>query len=250
MRSREALGGEVEQAQRRIQARDLVADRVQKVSFAEADAAVDEERVVRLRREFCDRLAGGLRELVRVAHHERGEGVARREAVGERHRRGFASGDRRSLGLAIDLDGDHRVAAQDGTRRRLERFGVVLHHPVATVLVGRRDANERSPSIAVTRHGRSQESMAVSGIFPSIVASRRVHKESSIVRPLVGGAVRSYTQSYPQVWITGGIPDDLGSGGATSADQVATSHQFRQTRDRRYTFSTARLVCVREATLP
>ena len=104
--------------------------------------------------------------------------------------------------------------------------------------------------IAVTRHGRSQESMAVSGIFPSIVASRRVHKESSIVRLLVGGAARSYTQSYPQVWITGGIPDDLGSGGATSADQVATSHQFRQTRDRRYTFSTARLVCVREATLP
>ena len=92
--------------------------------------------------------------------------------------------------------------------------------------------------------------MAVSGIFPSIVARRRDHKESSIVRLLFGGAAGSYTQSYPQVWITGTIPGGLDSGSATSADQVATSHRFRQTRDRRYMFSTARLVCVREANLP
>src|ERR1700730_5022472 len=92
----------------------------------------------------------------------------------------------------------------------------------------------RSPSIAVTRQGRSQESMAVSGIFPSIVASSRVHKESSIVTLLFGGAARSYTQSYPHVWITGSIPGGLDSVSATSADQVATSHPFRQTRDRRY----------------
>ena len=57
--------------------------------------------------------------------------------------------------------------------------------------------------------------MAVSGIFPSIVARRRDHKESSIVRLLFGGAAGSYTQSYPQVWITGTIPGCLDSGSAT-----------------------------------
>src|ERR1051325_9337742 len=97
----------------------------------------------------------------------------------------------------------------------------------------------RSPSIAVTRHGRNHESMAVSGIFPSIVARRRVHKESSIVRPLVGGAARSYTQGYPQVWITGCSLGGLGSGSATSADQVATSHLFRRAASKYRKLSTA-----------
>jgi hypothetical protein len=67
---------------------------------------------------------------------------------------------------------------------------------------------------------------------------------------LVGGAARSYTQSYPQVWITGDAPWGLVSASATRANQVATSHRFRQTKDRRYTFSTARLDCTREANLP
>ena len=92
----------------------------------------------------------------------------------------------------------------------------------------------------MTRQGRSHESMAVSGIFPSIVARRRVHKESSIVRPLVGGAARSYTQSYPQVWITGCILGGLGSGNTTDADQVATSHRFHRAANTYRGFSTAR----------
>ena len=72
---REALGREIEQAEARVEARDLVADRVEQVRLAEADAAVDEERVVGLRGQLGDRLAGGLRELVGVADHEGIEGV-------------------------------------------------------------------------------------------------------------------------------------------------------------------------------
>jgi hypothetical protein len=78
--------------------------------------------------------------------------------------------------------------------------------------------------MAVMRQGRSQDSMAVSGIFPPSVARTRVQKESSIVGLLVGGAARSYTQAYPQVWITGNIPDGLVLRSVTTADQVATSH--------------------------
>src|SRR5712671_985784 len=48
---REALGGEIEQAKGWVETRDLVTDRVQEMRLAETDAAVDEERVVRLRRE-------------------------------------------------------------------------------------------------------------------------------------------------------------------------------------------------------
>jgi hypothetical protein len=54
---REALGGEIEQAEGRVEARDLVADGVKQVRLAEADAAVDEERVIRLRGNW-HRLAG------------------------------------------------------------------------------------------------------------------------------------------------------------------------------------------------
>ena len=74
----EALGREVEQAERRVEPRDLVADRVEQVGLAETDPAVDEERVVGLRRQLGHRLAGGLGELVGVADDEGVEGVARR----------------------------------------------------------------------------------------------------------------------------------------------------------------------------
>ena len=44
----EALGGEIEQAEGRVESGDLVADGVEQVGLAEADAAVDEERVIGL----------------------------------------------------------------------------------------------------------------------------------------------------------------------------------------------------------
>ena len=56
---------------------DLVADGLHQVGLAHTDAAVQEERVVGLRRTFRDRLAGGVRELVAAADDEGVEGVAR-----------------------------------------------------------------------------------------------------------------------------------------------------------------------------
>src|SRR5262245_1385315 len=105
----------------------------------------------------------------------------------------------------------------------------------------------RSPSMAVTRQGRSHDSMAVSGIFPSSVTRTRVHKESSIVEPLVGGAARSYTQTYPQVWITESTPGGLVLGSATTADQVATSHSLISDGTGAARFCTALLAACAEA---
>src|SRR5215210_4526022 len=46
---REALRGQIEQAKRRKEARDLVPDGVEQVRLAEANATIDEERVIGLR---------------------------------------------------------------------------------------------------------------------------------------------------------------------------------------------------------
>jgi hypothetical protein len=53
------------QRQLRVVAVDEVADRVEQVGLAEADAAVDEERVVGPRRRLGDRQRRGVREAVR-----------------------------------------------------------------------------------------------------------------------------------------------------------------------------------------
>ena len=58
---------------------DVVADRLQEVRLAEAGAAVDEERVVRLRRRLGDRERGRMCEAVRRADHEEVERVLRVE---------------------------------------------------------------------------------------------------------------------------------------------------------------------------
>ena len=56
---------------------DFVADGLHEVSLAHADAAVEEERVVSLRRTLGDGLAGGVGKLVAAADDEGVEGVAR-----------------------------------------------------------------------------------------------------------------------------------------------------------------------------
>ena len=59
----------------------VLRDRLQQMRLAEAGAAVDEERVVGLRRRFGDRERGRVREAVRRADHEGVEGVLRVEAA-------------------------------------------------------------------------------------------------------------------------------------------------------------------------
>ena len=61
----EVLGREIDDHHAGKQVTALVTDRVEQVRLAEADAAIDEQRVVRARRELRDGLTGRLGELVR-----------------------------------------------------------------------------------------------------------------------------------------------------------------------------------------
>src|SRR5713226_9529896 len=58
----EALGGEIERAELRVELGDLMSDRVKQVRLPQADAAVDEERVVRAGGQLGHGLAGRLSE--------------------------------------------------------------------------------------------------------------------------------------------------------------------------------------------
>ena len=91
----ELLGCQVHDLERRPLLQDLVADGVQQVGLAETDPAVEEERVVAVRRALGHRLGGGVGELVGGADDEGAEDVAGIEAAA-RGRRGTA-GRRRLL---------------------------------------------------------------------------------------------------------------------------------------------------------
>ena len=61
----EVLGRTIDDHRAGKQANSPVTNRVEQVRLAEADAAIDEQRVIRARRELRDGLRGGLGELVR-----------------------------------------------------------------------------------------------------------------------------------------------------------------------------------------
>ena len=96
----------------------VVPDRVHQVRLAESDAAVDEQRVVRARRRFGDRAAGGMRELVRRSDDERVERIAGREAA----RRIVV------LGVGVDIGGgvSEAGAAAGDIRGRHHRAGSAI----------------------------------------------------------------------------------------------------------------------------
>ena len=77
---RELLGRRVDDLLARELGDDLVADRVHQVGLAEADPAVQEERVVGVPGSLGDRQAGRVSQPVGRADDEVGEGVARVEA--------------------------------------------------------------------------------------------------------------------------------------------------------------------------
>src|SRR5438105_4577500 len=104
------------------------------MGLAEADPAVDEERVVGARGQLRHRLARGLRELVRGADDEGVECIAWVQPLGGAPRHGWAAGRRRRRALRRGLvhdDRDPRVAAETLLRGVLERLEVVLDKPVA-----------------------------------------------------------------------------------------------------------------------
>jgi hypothetical protein len=127
-----------------------VPDRVHQVRLPQADAAVDEKRVVRSGRRFGDCPAGGMCELVRGPYDERIERVARREASGLRGndflgrvrlRRNGGSG------CQVHVVGDERDLTASPVHfdeRLLEDDGIVLREPVAEERVGHPDAQRRS----------------------------------------------------------------------------------------------------------
>jgi len=127
------------------QAATLVTARVEQVRLAEADTAIDEQRVIGARRELRHRLTGGLGELVRGSDDERVERVARIQPFpraaggGVEHSRtpGRPGCWRRCGGLVqhggrgiIDNDRHPRVATHAFLRRALQGREVVLHEPV------------------------------------------------------------------------------------------------------------------------
>ena len=87
----ELLGRHVPHVPRVAELRGVVTDRVQQVGLAEPGAAVDEQRVVRLRRRLGDRDRGGVREPVGRPDDERLERVLRVEPVAARVARGRRS---------------------------------------------------------------------------------------------------------------------------------------------------------------
>ena len=73
----EALGVQVGDARARVALADQVADRVHQVRLAEADAAVDEQRVVGRAGILRDLVRRGLGEVVALALDEAGEAEIR-----------------------------------------------------------------------------------------------------------------------------------------------------------------------------
>ena len=153
---------------------DLVADRLQEVGLAEADAAVDEERVPARRRRLRDHARRGVRELVGRADDELVEGVARdqvgraapatgaaapmrRAASSGRRRRGPPRPRRSSSDLEVDGERPLRarleVLEDRGEEVILEPLLVIaVRRPQADAPVVDADALDGTqPEIAVRR---------------------------------------------------------------------------------------------------
>src|SRR5258705_13897402 len=83
----EVLEGTIEDRRAGKQVTSPVTNRVEQVRLAEADAAIDEQGVIRARRKLRDGLTGGLGELVGRSDDEGVEGVAGVQPFGRAGRR-------------------------------------------------------------------------------------------------------------------------------------------------------------------
>ena len=142
---------------------DVLGDRLQEVRLAEPGAAVDEERVVRLRRRLGDRERGRVRETVRRADHERVERVLR---VHARRPPAPAAGARSTGPLCSpsplgDLELDPALVAGRVARRRPDQAEEVALDPLAREVV-RNAEDERVVVQLETR--RRRRTTSVSGL--------------------------------------------------------------------------------------
>ena len=134
----EALARDVGEPQPRVVVEHVVPDCVHQVGLAEPHPAVDEQRVVGLARRLGHGPRGRLGELVRLAHHEALEGVARIQGAERRD-----GGRDRRLPVEVGLGGLFAGRQQDDPGPGLVELGqslvdearVVALHPVADEVV-------------------------------------------------------------------------------------------------------------------
>ena len=131
---------------------DVLRDRLEQMRLAEARAAVDEERVVRLRRRLRDGQRGRVREAIRRADHEGVERVLHVEtaALGP-PRSALDHGNdalrprailRRGIRALPHLELEHALAAEDVAHGRADEAEEVALDPIARELA-RNDEHER-----------------------------------------------------------------------------------------------------------
>ncbi len=155
-----------------------MADRVEEVGLAQADASVEEDGVIDRPWRLGDGLAGRPSELVGGADHERLERVARRGIVGRGADGTLARGDGGALWLWVDLDRDARVPAEYRAGGGPNRVDVMVCAQSRVKGLGA-PTWRWSPSKLVSRQGRSHDARAGSGTCPSRAASRRAHSALS-----------------------------------------------------------------------
>jgi len=117
----EPLAGDVQQLRTRVLAQNIVTDGVHQVGLAKPHAAVEEQRVVRVRRQFRDREARRVGEPVGRADDERVKRILRVQRVAR------VLAGLRHLHLAAHLaERDGHGAAVSLAQRRLEQRAVAL----------------------------------------------------------------------------------------------------------------------------
>ena len=162
----EPLGRNVGEFQVAIVLQHVMSDGVHQVRLAEADPAVDEERVIRARRRLRDRPAGRVGELVRRSDDEGVEGVARvqsrRTWLRDRRRpcferRGFfgAEGDDHAVGHRIGDEIHQQIRPLELDHGLGNHAGVVLGQPVLEQGIWDADGHRRA-TIGDKLVGRNQ----------------------------------------------------------------------------------------------
>jgi hypothetical protein len=143
----ELLARQVLDPEVRVAGGQTMTDGLEEMGLTETHAAIDEQRVVGLDRRFGDGEAGGLRELIRGAHDEGLEAIARIEV---RRRCGrWRDRRRRRRGRAVDRQNQLGPGPGHRLGGRLERLEVPLLDLLAEKLI--RNA-EFQPAIAGVEH--------------------------------------------------------------------------------------------------
>ena len=166
----------------------MVSDRVHQVGLPEADAAVDEERVVAFAGTLRHRLADGVRELIAAPDDEGIERVVRAKialvASGERGAR--AKFPRRRgglLGSHVERDADRALG--DRPDRALDQVAVVLVEPINVELVRNLEHERRAVELQRTEIlepclvglARNAPSNLLKRLFPKISDHHRLHHQ-------------------------------------------------------------------------